>query len=213
MYENTLYFTCIHSVFCILQSYGDIDVNNMVRTRLARSDSTKLARSGSKRRRNAASGSEKETSPAPSLAHQQSHSKTPTDSKKLQRLASKKLQEQWDKEIPVVSLARILKKNAPEWWMIALGLIGSMVSGAISPLFSIFFGKILGVFANPPDKVFPLVHPWAGLFLALAFITAIANLSKVCLCLYVHALSSHWTQFLLLCIDTYMVGCLLHCGW
>ena len=100
---------------------------------------------------------------------------------KMGNLTPQKLQEQWDQEVPVVPLTRLLKKNAPEWWMIALGLVGSMVSGAISPLFSIFFGRILGVFANPPDKVFPLVHPWAGLFLALAFVTALANLLKVIL--------------------------------
>eukprot|EP00731_Ephydatia_muelleri_P014402 Em0008g122a len=36
---------------------------------------------------------------------------------------TEKLQELWDKETPVVLLFQILKKNSPEWWMIALGLV------------------------------------------------------------------------------------------
>ena len=84
----------------------------------------------------------------------------------------------------MVPMTRLLNKNSPEWWMIALGLIGSMAAGAVTPVFSIFFGKILGVFANPPNKVFHLVHPWAGLFLALACVTGIANLLKVCAYIY-----------------------------
>eukprot|EP00731_Ephydatia_muelleri_P002337 Em0001g2337a len=171
--QKGLYFNLV-----VAQSYGDIDVTNLVAAKLVRSGSARLTRSGSKRRRNA-SESEENAPAAPQLSHQESRSDKPADSKKLERLTSKKLQEQWDKEIPEVPLTRIMLKNSPEWWMIALGLIGSMVSGAISPLFSIFFGKILDVFSNPPEKVFPMVHQWAGLFIALAFVTAISNLSKV----------------------------------
>ena len=132
---------------------------------------------GSKRHRDA-SGSE-ETTPASPLTRQLSQCNTSTLSNKLKRVASKVLQEQWDKEIPVAPLTALLKKNAPEWWMIGLGLIGSTITGAVTPLFAIFFGKILGVFANPPEKVFPLVHPWAGLFLAFATVTALATFLKV----------------------------------
>ena len=162
----------------VIQSYGDIDITKLSRgpRRFVHSAS---AQSSIKH------GQASEPESKTSLTEQRSPSKIPSESEKLERISSKKLQEQWDKEIPVVSLRQILKKNAPEWWMIALGLIGSMVAGAVSPLFSIFFGKILGVFANPPDKIFPLVHPWAGLFLALACVTGIANLSKVCMCLCV----------------------------
>ena len=98
----------------------------------------------------------------------------------------KKLQKQWDKETPVVPLLQILTKNSPEWWMIALGLVGSMVAGAVTPIFSIFFGKILGVFAGPPETVLSKIHPWAGLFLVLAFATGMANFLKVHLCAQYH---------------------------
>ena len=32
-----------------------------------------------------------------------------------------KLQEEWDKEIPKVSLLRVVKLNTPEWWIILIG--------------------------------------------------------------------------------------------
>ena len=126
------------------------------------------------------SGPDGDTS-APSLTQQHSYGIDPTIPKRLERTTSKKLQEEWDKDIPVIPLTKLLKKNAPEWWMIALGLIGCMISGAVTPLFSLFFGRILSVFANPPDKVFPLVHPWAGLFIALAIVSAVAAYLKVCI--------------------------------
>ena len=158
--------------------------------KLARSSSTR----GSKRHRNA-SGSEETTPAPPPLTHQQSQSNKSAPSNKIERVTSKALQEQWDKEIPVAPLTALLKKNAPEWWMIGLGLIGSMVAGAVTPLFSIFFGRILGVFSNPPEKVFPLVHPWAGLFLALATVTASATFLKV----YVH-----WCLYAVSCVHECM---------
>ena len=117
----------------------------------------------------------------PPMTHQMSQSNNST-CRKIERVTSKALQEQWDKEIPVAPLTALLKKNAPEWWMIGLGLIGSMVAGAVIPLFSIFFGRILGVFSNPPEKVFPLVHQWAGLCLVLATVTALATFLKVYMC-------------------------------
>eukprot|EP00731_Ephydatia_muelleri_P002268 Em0001g2268a len=196
--QKGLYFNLVvaqlfafeYIVTTCFQSYGDIDVTQMalVPRKFVRSDSirsthsAKLARSsstrGSKRHRDA-SGSEETTPAPPPLTHQQSQSNKSAPSNKIERVTSKALQEQWDKEIPVAPLTALLKKNAPEWWMIGLGLIGSMVAGAVTPLFSIFFGRILGVFSNPPEKVFPLVHPWAGLFLALATVTASATFLKV----------------------------------
>ena len=195
----------------------------MVAAKLVRFGSVKLTHSGStpeyKQHRNA-SGSE-EDAPASQLSHQESRSDKPASSKKLERETSKKLQEQWDKELPEVPLSRIIRKNAPEWWIIALGLLGSMVSGAISTLFSIFLGKTLGVFSNPPDKVLPLVHPWAGLFLALACVTAISNLSKVCVCVCVCVLCVyvlHTCCMFYPHLDAYFVldmnlGGVFYCGW
>lgn len=46
---------------------------------------------------------------------------------------------------PPVSQFRIWKKNLPEWPFLLIGLLSSCAMGAVMPVFSIFFGDILGV--------------------------------------------------------------------
>uniref|UniRef100_A0A1X7UDM9 Uncharacterized protein n=2 Tax=Amphimedon queenslandica TaxID=400682 RepID=A0A1X7UDM9_AMPQE len=89
-----------------------------------------------------------------------------------------KLEEEWDKDIPDVSLMRVMKANAPEWWLIGLGLIGSLFLGAMNPLFAVFFGEIIEVFARPASEVLDGLHLWAGLFLALGFAAAAGTFLK-----------------------------------
>ena len=43
---------------------------------------------------------------------------------------------------------RIWKINAPEWYLIVVGVICSLANGAIQPLFAIFFAEILNVSEN-----------------------------------------------------------------
>lgn len=94
-------------------------------------------------------------------------------------------QEEWDKNIPEVSLFRVLALNAKEWWMIGLGLLGSIVTGSIYPLFAIVFGYILEVFTLPADEIFNEIHLWAGLFLVLGLVSGVAIFLKVCVvCVY-----------------------------
>ena len=74
---------------------------------------------------------------------------------------------------------RIMKANAPEWWLIGLGLIGSLFLGAMNPLFAVFFGEIIEVFARPASEVLDGLHLWAGLFLAVGFAAAAGTFLKV----------------------------------
>ena len=78
-----------------------------------------------------------------------------------------------------MSLLRVLKANANEWWIIGLGLFGSFFLGAIYPAFAIFFGEILDVFTRPADQILDGLHLWASLFLILAIISGIAVFLKV----------------------------------
>ena len=78
-----------------------------------------------------------------------------------------------------MSLLRVMKANAPEWWLIGLGLIGSLFLGAMNPLFAVFFGEIIEVFARPASEVLDGLHLWAGLFLALGFAAAAGTFLKV----------------------------------
>ncbi|CAI8032913.1 ATP-dependent translocase ABCB1 [Geodia barretti] len=82
-----------------------------------------------------------------------------------------KLQEEWDKDTPKVSILRVMKLNAREWWIILIGVVGAAVNGCIWPAFAFLFGEILEVFALPPDEVLDEIHVWAGLFIVLGVVS------------------------------------------
>lgn len=79
-----------------------------------------------------------------------------------------------------VSLWRIMKANAKEWWIILLGLLGAFINGSIWPLFSLLFGEILEVFARPADQILSGTHLWAGLFIVLGIVSGGGVFLKVC---------------------------------
>ena len=94
--------------------------------------------------------------------------------------AKKEEDEEADKDIPEVSIFRVLRINAKEWWMILLGSIGSAINGSINPLFAVLFGQVFEVFFNPnTDEVLNSVHPWAGLFLVFGVVSGVAIFFKV----------------------------------
>ena len=85
-----------------------------------------------------------------------------------------------DKDIPDVSIFRVIKYNKKEWYLLVLGAIGAAVNGSINPLFAVIFGKIFEAFATPdPSEVLNNVHPWAGLFLAFGVVAGVAIFLKV----------------------------------
>ena len=96
------------------------------------------------------------------------------------QVSAKEEEEEADKDIPEVSIFRVIKYNAKEWWLILLGTIGSAVNGSINPLFAVLFGEIFRVFANPiPAEVLNNIHPWAGLFIAFGVVSGVAIFLKV----------------------------------
>ena len=112
-----------------------------------------------------------------SLHHQTS---VLSDSKPdFKRQSSKKKQEEWDKEIPEVPLHRVIRLNAKEWWIIILGLLGAAVGGSIWPIFSIFFGEILMIFALPADQILGEIPLWACLFIVLGVVSGLGVFAKV----------------------------------
>ena len=46
-------------------------------------------------------------------------------------------------------LFTVLSFNAPEWYFILLGGIASLLFGAVTPVYTVIFSRILGVFAEP----------------------------------------------------------------
>ena len=89
-------------------------------------------------------------------------------------------EKEWDKDIPEVSLLRVMKANAKEWWLILLGLVGSIILGLIYPSFAIFFGEINEVFARPVNEILDGLHLWAGLFIVLGVVSGVGMFLKVC---------------------------------
>lgn len=107
-----------------------------------------------------------------------------TEGKSLKKVTSiGKKEEEWDKEIPPVSLGRVIALNAKEWWLIVLGVLGAAVNGCIYPVFAILFGEILNVFAMERDQIRSAVGMWAGLFLVLGVVSGIGFFLKVLLIL------------------------------
>ena len=94
---------------------------------------------------------------------------------------SKEKEEEWDKEIPSVSLLRVFALNSKEWWLILLGVVGAILNGAIYPVFAILFGEILSVFAMPASEIVSSIGLWAGLFLVLGFVSGLGVFLKVCI--------------------------------
>ena len=98
---------------------------------------------------------------------------------KRQTSAAKEEEEE-DENIPEVSMLRVIRVNAKEWWMILLGAIGSAINGSINPLFAVLFGEIFQVFGGRrPEEVLDGIHPWAGLFLAFGVVSGLAIFCKV----------------------------------
>lgn len=49
------------------------------------------------------------------------------------------------KNISSVSLFEVVKMSTPEWPVVTIGCVGSLIMGAAMPVFAIIFGDIVGV--------------------------------------------------------------------
>ena len=97
----------------------------------------------------------------------------------FQEQSLEKVQEEWDKEIPVVPLHRVLRLNAKEWWIIILGLLGAAIGGSVWPVFSIFIAEVVALFSLPADEIFGEIHLWASLFIVLGVVSGLGVFAKV----------------------------------
>uniref|UniRef100_A0A3B3S4D3 ABC-type xenobiotic transporter n=1 Tax=Paramormyrops kingsleyae TaxID=1676925 RepID=A0A3B3S4D3_9TELE len=58
------------------------------------------------------------------------------------------------KKVPEVPFKRILALNKPEWPYLVIGVLASLVGGAVYPCLAIVFAKIIGVFAETdPEEI------------------------------------------------------------
>ena len=63
---------------------------------------------------------------------------------------------------------RILRINAPEYPLMALGLLGAAVSGSVNPVFAIVFSNILQVFSKTGTELENGKNFWALIFVIIA---------------------------------------------
>ena len=50
-----------------------------------------------------------------------------------------------NKDAPTLGFGEMLSWNKPEWYLIAIGCLGSIVNGGSQPAFAVVFSKILSV--------------------------------------------------------------------
>ncbi|XP_048881308.1 ATP-dependent translocase ABCB1 isoform X2 [Brienomyrus brachyistius] len=82
---------------------------------------------------------------------QQRSSKKKKKKKFLKKHADKENKE--EEKLPEVPFKRILALNKPEWPYLLIGVLASLVGGAIYPCLAIVFAKIIGVFTETDPEV------------------------------------------------------------
>lgn len=88
-------------------------------------------------------------------------------------------EEEEEEEETSVSFLKVLRLSSREWWLILMGVLGSVVDGAVYPVFAIIFGEALEVFSLPANQVVPNINKWAGLFLVLGVVSGTSVFIKV----------------------------------
>jgi ATP-binding cassette, subfamily B (MDR/TAP), member 1 len=71
-----------------------------------------------------------------------------------------------------VPAARIMELNRENLWAVCLGMVGSLISGGIYPVYAFVFGRmlnILGTYANDIPRLHSETKVFAPLFIALGF--------------------------------------------
>ncbi|XP_041479457.1 ATP-dependent translocase ABCB1-like [Lytechinus variegatus] len=75
--------------------------------------------------------------------------------------------EEEEEEIPKASYWEVLKLNAPEWYLIAIGCFFSAILGVTMPVFAILFSEIIKIFSLPSDEMTEQAVFWSCMFVAL----------------------------------------------
>ncbi|CAG8490787.1 8956_t:CDS:2 [Funneliformis mosseae] len=77
-------------------------------------------------------------------------------------------------------IARIFKLQKPETLYIIIASIGAIFNGAINPLFSLIFSTLLNVYTkiDRPNELRSEANFWAGMFIVLAGVAALANFAQ-----------------------------------
>jgi ATP-binding cassette subfamily B (MDR/TAP) protein 1 len=79
-----------------------------------------------------------------------------------------------DKSAPAVPTSRIWALGKSKSALLPLGIMGSMVNGAIMPSFSLALSSVIGAFIGSPSQIRAEVDKWCLIFVGIAFASFIA---------------------------------------
>ncbi|XP_029444907.1 multidrug resistance protein 1A-like [Rhinatrema bivittatum] len=91
---------------------------------------------------------------------------------KKKKKESKSDKKEDNKDLPQVSLAKIMALNKPEWAYIVCGVIAAAIAGGLYPAFAVVFGKVIGAFQETDyNKRSQQTNLLSLIFLILGFIS------------------------------------------
>ncbi|XP_059172799.1 ATP-dependent translocase ABCB1-like [Physella acuta] len=80
-------------------------------------------------------------------------------------------------EIESIGMAKVMQFNAPEWQLIVLGCIGSIIAGGIHPAFSFLLSEFIKVFGvRDHAEQWRQTHVLAGIVIAAAVVSAVVRM-------------------------------------
>ena len=82
-----------------------------------------------------------------------------------------------DTQIP--GTLAILKRMRPEWGVLSLGVLGSVIAGGIYTGFAYMYGNLLAVLSLPTEQMLHDAKIWSICFVALAIVASIGMWIRV----------------------------------
>ncbi|KAL5234824.1 hypothetical protein ACI65C_002234 [Semiaphis heraclei] len=77
-------------------------------------------------------------------------------------------------EIENVCMKDIFKLNCPEWPWLMMGFVGCALTGAIMPVFAVFYGQVFATFTLKGDELLQEAAFWSKMFIVLALLSGLA---------------------------------------
>ncbi|XP_063712933.1 ATP-dependent translocase ABCB1-like isoform X3 [Symsagittifera roscoffensis] len=98
------------------------------------------------------------------------HDHSPKKSKKDKKKKDDDDGDDKEEEEPAPSFLAILKLNAPEWYLLLIACLFAVPAAGGIPVYGIFFGEIIEVFALPVDEIQEESNFWALMFCVLGMV-------------------------------------------
>ena len=80
-----------------------------------------------------------------------------------------------ESELPEVTTGMLIEYNKPEYLVLAVGLVLSMVNGTLAPAIGVILADALNIFSKPDiSTIWPDTWKYVGIFVGIATIALIA---------------------------------------